>query len=169
MKIWCVWCCSCFWRYTKINSYLENYEISWSKDCLKQKSTPRNGNQVSPRLCYSNFRPNREDGPHCFAQHTISLTLCDIVRSFNTMQASPSRPSCSILCSRVAQPMLSSSAVCRLQQSSPDTPQQVMSPRQAQGRLCLDVPWHVSKYQPAAKCEPMRLRRGGGAGPPARL
>jgi hypothetical protein len=52
------------------NFYLENYDVSCCNNCFKRKSTPQNGYQVSPRLCQSKFRPNREAGPHRFTPCT---------------------------------------------------------------------------------------------------
>ncbi len=52
--------------------FLENYDVLWCNDCFKRKKTPQNGNQVSPRLFKSNFRPSWVTGPHCFTPVTLS-------------------------------------------------------------------------------------------------
>ncbi len=46
--------------------YVENYDVLWRNDCFKRKKTLQNSEQVSPRVCKSNFRPNLEIRPHHF-------------------------------------------------------------------------------------------------------
>ncbi len=63
-------CCFLAWKL-----YSENYDVLKGNYCFKQKKTHLNGNQVTPRLCWSNFRQNQVAEPSWTTKVVVPLHM----------------------------------------------------------------------------------------------